>query len=264
MNNKLLALLQIVLFAVMIAANAMSNILPINGYNAGEISAMFPNLFVPAGFTFGIWSIIYLLLLGYVVMSGMILWRGDDKHLLMPHIKSIAMPFLITCVLNAAWILSWHYLQIMLSLIIMLWFLRTLILIYIKMQQHRSVITGLHWWTLYAPFVVYLAWICVATIANTAALLVNMQWNGFGLQEWMWSCGMIVIAFLVTAGFAYWRGELAFGLVTAWAMYGIYKGQIAANETVGYTAISVSVLCLIIAVWGFVRYSRKTPLEGII
>jgi translocator protein len=264
MNKKLLSIAQTILFAVMIAVNAMANIVPINGYNTGEISSMFPNLFVPAGFTFSIWSVIYLLLLSYVIVSGYILWKGDEKHLLMPYVKSIAITFLITCVLNCAWILSWHYLQVVLSLIIMLWFLRTLILIYQKMQLHRTLITGFQLWTLYTPFVVYLAWICVATIANSTALLVHIQWNSFGLPEWMWSCIMIVIAFLLTAGFAYWRGELAFGLVTAWALYGIYKGQLASNETVAYTALSASILSLLIAVLGFIKWNRKTPLEGII
>lgn len=264
MNNKLLAFLQVLFFVGMIAVNALANILPINGFNTGEVSAMYPNLFVPAGFTFGIWSIIYLLLLGYVIVSGLILWQADTKHLLLPHVKEIATPFLISCVLNAGWIITWHYLQIVFSLLLMLWLLRSLILIYLRMQHHRNLITGFQLWTLYTPFVVYMAWICVATIANTTAILVHVQWNAFGLQDWMWSCIMIIIAFLLTAGFAYWRGELAFGLVTAWALYGIYKGQLAANETVGYTALIASILCLIFAVIGFINWNRKTPLEGII
>lgn len=264
MNKKLLAVLQIVFFAAMIAVNAMANILPINGLNTGEVSAMFPNLFVPAGFTFSIWSVIYLLLLGYVIMSGIMLWKSDAKNLLLPHVNLLTVPFLVTCILNAVWILSWHYLQVVLSLIIMLWLLRTLILIYLRMQQHRTMITGFPLWTLYAPFVIYLAWICVATIANTTALLVHIQWNGFGIDDFVWSCTMIVVAFLLTAGFAYLRGELAFGLVTAWALYGIYKAQFANIEIVGYIALSGSILCLIFAVLGFIRWNRKTPLEGII
>lgn len=264
MNRKLLAVLQLLLFAVMITANALANILPINGYNTGEVSAMFPNLFVPAGFTFSIWSVIYLLLLIYVLVSANILWKGDDKDPLYVHVKAIAPLFLVTCVLNAAWIFAWHYLQVMLSLIIMLWFLRTLIGIYQKMQLHRSVITGVYTYSLYIPFVVYLSWICVATLANSTALLVRIEWDGFGIAAWIWSCAMIVIAFLLTAFFAYIRGELAFALVTAWALFGIYKGQASANDTVSYSALVTGILCLIVGVIGFVRWNRRTPLEGII
>ena len=53
--------------AAMIAANALANILPINQLNTGQISAFYPNYFVPAGFTFSIWGVIYLLLLNYVI-----------------------------------------------------------------------------------------------------------------------------------------------------------------------------------------------------
>lgn len=264
MNKKLLAILQVILFAVTICVNALANILPINGLNTGEVSAMFPNLFVPAGFTFSIWSVIYLLLLLYIIVSFKVLWAEDEKEPLFIHTKMIAPLFLVTCMLNASWILAWHYLQVVLSLIIMLWFLRTLIGIYLKMQQNRNAITGIYYMSLYIPFVVYLAWICVATIANTTALLVHVQWTGFGIDEWIWSCAMIVIAFLLTAGFALVRGELAFALVTAWAFYGIYKGQASASDAVSYTALSGCVMCVLFGIIGFIRWSRKTPLEGII
>ena len=56
-------------FALVLTMNALANILPINGYNTGQVSAFYPNYFVPAGFTFGIWGIIYLLLMGYVICS---------------------------------------------------------------------------------------------------------------------------------------------------------------------------------------------------
>lgn len=264
MNKKLLAVLQLLLFITMVTVNALANILPINGLNTGEISAMFPNSFVPAGITFSIWGVIYLLLLLYVIVSFKVLWNEEEKDPLFVHVKKIAPFFLVSCVLNAAWILVWHHLQVVLSLIIMLWLLRTLIGIYIRMQVNRNVITGIYTYSLYIPFVVYLAWICVATIANTTALLVNIQWNGFGIEPWIWSCIMIVIAFLLTAGFAFIRGEIAFALVTAWAFYGIYKGQFDSNTMVGYTALSGSILSLVFGIIGFIRWNRKTPLEGII
>jgi translocator protein len=264
MHPKVTAIVQFVFFAAMIIVNAMANVMPINGLNTGEVSALYPNLFVPAGFTFGIWGIIYLLLLGYTVMSGVVLWtfKQDDPAFL--HVRSLFLPFILTCILNASWIFAWHYLQTVLSLIIMLLFLRTLIGIYLKLQVHRSALTGIYFFSLYVPFVVYLSWICVATIANSTAMLVNIQWNGFGMEQWIWSCAMITIAFLLTAGFAYVRGELAFALVTAWALFGIYKGQAFASETVSYTALTGSILCVVLGVDGFIKYNRKTPLEGII
>jgi hypothetical protein len=248
----------------MIVVNAMANALPINGLTTGEVSALYPNLFVPAGFTFSIWGVIYLFLLGYVVLSGIVLWKFEEDEPAFIHVRSVSVPFLISCVLNGVWIFSWHYLQLVFSLIIMLWLLRSLIAIYTKMQKHRSVITGIYFLGLYVPFTIYLAWISVATIANTTALLITVQWNAFGMEHWIWSCIMIVIAFLLTAWFTYIKGELSFGLVMAWALFGIYKGQLANDITVSSAALTASVLSLIFAVIGFVRWTRKTPLEGII
>lgn len=49
-------------FLAMVIANALANALPINGLTTGQISDFYPNLFAPAGWTFAIWGLIYLLL----------------------------------------------------------------------------------------------------------------------------------------------------------------------------------------------------------
>jgi translocator protein len=263
-NKKALAVLQVILFSAMIAVNALANSLPINGYNTGEISGMYPNLFVPAGFTFSIWGIIYLCLLAWVISSGILLWKNDDKNPAFVHAAKVAPLFIITCVLNITWILLWHYLQALLALIVMLWLLRSLIAIYNRMQKNRNVITGWQWITFYMPFVIYLAWICVATIANTAAVLVYVKWNGFGIEPWLWSCTMIFIATLLTFWFGYLKGELAFALVVTWALFGIYSSQQVNSNTVAVMAIVCSGISLLAGIAGAVRRSRQTPLEGII
>jgi len=56
-----------IFFVSVILVNALANILPINGYNTGQVSGFYPNYFVPAGFTFSIWGIIYLLLFTYTI-----------------------------------------------------------------------------------------------------------------------------------------------------------------------------------------------------
>ena len=66
MKNKSLQLLQVVnIIAVILTVivNSLANILPIGGKNTGELSDNIPNLFVPAGLTFAIWGIIYVLII---------------------------------------------------------------------------------------------------------------------------------------------------------------------------------------------------------
>ena len=54
----------VVTYLIMIAVNAMANILPINGIDTGAVSDSYPNLFAPAGLTFSIWGVIYLVVGG--------------------------------------------------------------------------------------------------------------------------------------------------------------------------------------------------------
>ncbi|QNA43554.1 hypothetical protein [Lacibacter sediminis] len=254
-NTRHLAIYQLLFFAFMITMNALANGLPLNGYTTGEISAMYPNLFVPAGFTFSIWGVIYLLLLGYVIFSSSVLWKQNDADAMMPVVKTVAPYFILTCALNGVWIIMWHLLLIELSLLFMLWFLGTLILIYIKMQPYRSKLNGVKSMFLYVPFVVYLGWISVATIANTTALLVHYNWNGFGVDAVMWSCIMITIAALLGAFFSIFRRDFFYTLVVAWAFYGISVSQKEYSEivTIAYGGIG---LCLLMIVIGLIRTTR--------
>lgn len=253
-NTRLLTIYQVLFFAFMITMNALANGLPLNGYTTGEISAMYPNLFVPAGFTFSIWGVIYLLLLAYVVYSSAILWKQNDADAMMPVVKTIAPYFILTCAFNGVWIMMWHLLLVELSLFFMVWLLATLILIYIKLQQQRPKLKGVNG-LLYVPFVVYLGWISVATIANTTALLVHHQWNGFGIDPILWSCIMITIATMFAAFFTIFRRDFFYAFVVMWALYGISVSQRNYSEivTIAYGGIS---LCVLLIAIGLVRQSK--------
>lgn len=184
-------------FAFTITLNALANILPINGLNTGEVSALYPNAFVPDGFTFSIWSVIYALLLAFLIYSSLLAFQPKAPSTNRQLADSISPLFWFTCLLNGSWILAWHYLQLTLSLGIMLLFLVTLIAIFSKVSDARSQLTATGKWMLALPFVIYLAWICVATIANTTALLVHIDWNAFGISADNWASAMVCVALLL-------------------------------------------------------------------
>ena len=60
-------ILVVVSVLAMIVVNVLANALPINGLNTGEISDRFNILFVPAGYVFSIWGLIYIGLIAFVV-----------------------------------------------------------------------------------------------------------------------------------------------------------------------------------------------------
>jgi ABC-type xylose transport system permease subunit len=153
-----------------VVVNGLSNALPFNGKTAGELSDQYPNLFVPAGLTFSIWGVIYILLAIFVVYGLIVTTKNDTQKSLF--IENIGVLFFISCLANMGWIFAWHYEVVPLSVVIMLILLATLITIYLRLRIGRSDSPNTEKYLVHLPFSIYLGWITIATIANFTALLV--------------------------------------------------------------------------------------------
>ena len=136
--KKILPILNLIAFAAMVYVNYLSNALPLNGRTPAEISDSFPNLFVPAGITFSIWGLIYLLLLGFLIYG----FVAKDKS---PITDKVGILFLLTCLANIGWIYAWHYGHVLPSVAIMVTFLVLLITIYQRLGIGRTVPAGERW-----------------------------------------------------------------------------------------------------------------------
>ncbi|NOS93345.1 MAG: hypothetical protein HOP30_15610 [Cyclobacteriaceae bacterium] len=211
--RKTLLFGNILALIVVLTVNALANILPINGMNTGQISDMYPSLFTPAGFTFSIWSVLYLLQIGFVIAQFSI----KDK----PYFKELSLWYLVSCVANASWILVWHYLLTSASLVVMLVLLFSLTRIFLLLQN-QTFEKNTEWFFIKLPFVFYLSWICVATIANTSALLLSFDWHGGFLSEEIWTIVLLLIATALGLIIAFRFQEPVFLLVLMWAFFGIY------------------------------------------
>lgn len=216
LNQKLIAAL---VFVAVIAVNAAANALPINGFTTGELSDRYFNLFTPAGFTFSIWGVIYLGLLGFVLVMLF------SKSSVLPR-EEITQLWVVNGVANMAWIFAWHYLKIASSMFIMLILL--LSLIWITDYLHK--IKDPDRITLYvrAAFDVYFGWITVATIANATALLVVIDFERWGLSEAEWTSTMVGVAATVALLVSLMRRSIWYLLPVLWAFYGIYAKHQAA------------------------------------
>lgn len=220
MNQKttsiLLTALNILLFLGMITVNGLANALPINGMTTGALSDLYPNLFVPAGLTFSIWGLIYLLLLVFVVFQLYAAIR-QDKNVLLPAKAQIILG--INFILNMGWIFLWHYEKIFWSLIVMLGLLLTLI--YLFRQIRIPLRKKWHLLVLRAPVGVYYGWISVATIANITALLVSLNWGAWGIPPNAWTIIVMVVAAILALLILWKHACLAYALVIIWAFIGI-------------------------------------------
>ena len=216
MKTRVLQIINVLSFAAMVTVNVLANILPINNRTTGALSDSYPNLFVPAGLTFAIWGVIYLLLLLFSVyqLKGFVKRRNAS-------VDTIGIYFILSSAANIGWIFAWHYQKVLASLLLMLILLISLITIYIRLGIGRQKVTMLERWLIHLPVSVYLGWITVATIANVTALLVHAGWNGFGLSPVFWTVAVTAAALAITIAMLLTRRDAAYALVVVWALVGI-------------------------------------------
>lgn len=215
----MLKAITILTYLLMIAVNALANILPINGLQTGEVSDLYPNLFAPAPVTFAIWGLIYLLLLGFTLYQAGLFQQylnREKKELL----RKIQILFSVSSLANAAWIFSWHYLLIPLSTVLIATLLVCLILINLTTRGQRFTLGEKL--LIRLPFSVYFGWITVATIANTTTMLVFWNWKGFGIPEPTWTVIILLVGLLIGVVTTLRQKDLAYLLVLIWAYAGIY------------------------------------------
>lgn len=233
----------VLFFVMMLVMNYLANALPLNNKTTGELSDSFPNLFVPAGITFSIWGVIYILLLIFTVFQ--FTARGKEAS------AEIGWLFAISCILNALWIVFWHYGKLPLSLLVMAGLLLTLIYI-------GLIINKLPYGIIKASFGIYLGWICIATIANVTALLVYYGWNGFNISQEIWTIVMIFAGTLI-ASVAMFRIDNPFtGLAVIWAFIGIAIKRQDDHRTIFIAALIAMFVVAFFTVWSFFR---KEPAE---
>ena len=203
--------------AFALVCNGLANALPLNGMNTGQISALYPNLFVPAGLTFAIWALIYSWLLVFAGAGFVAARRDAERHVL----ERIGPWFLINTLANGAWIFAWHWLMVPLSLALMLVILTSLIAMYLRLGTGVYPADRLERWALRAPISLYLGWITVATIANVTALAVELGAPKFGPLPTALTVLVIATAVAITARMLVAHHDLIYTSVVCWALLGI-------------------------------------------
>ncbi len=240
MKNTLFKILAGSAYVAMVAVNILANGLPINNRSTGQISDAYPNLFTPAGLTFSIWGLIYLLLGGYVLYQ--FLKSSQKKEELFNKINPL---FIATSLINISWIFSWHYDYIGLSVIMMALLLFLLCKIAdILSKEHFKTLEKLF---IQAPFSVYFGWITVATIANITVFLVSIGWKGFGIVDFVWTSIILFVGALIGILRMLKDSNIAYGLVLIWAYLGILLKHLSVGGFGGQypSVIATAIVCLV-------------------
>jgi hypothetical protein len=234
-----LSILNLIGFLGTIVVNGLANALPLNNKTTGELSDQYPNLFVPAGLTFSIWGVIYILLAIFVIYGLVISVKNNTQKT--AFIENIGILFFISSLANIGWIFAWHYEILPLSLVLMLVILGSLITIYLRLRIGKSDSTPSERYLVHLPFSVYLGWITIATIANVTAVLVDINWNTFGLGEQFWAVVVIIVGIAIALSILLTRKDIFYCLVVDWALLGILLKRLA-DSTPVQSVIIISII----------------------
>jgi hypothetical protein len=213
----------------------------LGGKSFRELSDKYNNLFTPSPQTFGIWSVIYSLLLFITIRAIFIkLNSTTSSHYLL----------ILSCLLNGTWIVAWQLEFISLSLIIMLGLLFVLAKITMQQYTQKPLIEKI-------TFGIYLGWICIATIANTTTQLVALDLSvSLELQRQITQTIIIIggsIALWISRSLKNW----AVVLPVVWAFYGIYTKRSIDYPTIALVAAGSAVFIVLLGVVLFLKKQFK-------
>ena len=236
--------LNIFTFIITVIVNAYSNILPLNNQTTGEVSNKLDVLVTPPGYVFSIWTVIYLLCGIWIIRQIPASRRHLDVY------RKSSFFFIMSNLLNAAWLFLWHYEQFFASVIVMAALLITLIALYTSIQRTRHTLMDI------LPFSIYTGWISVAAIVNISYYLKYIGWGGFGLSDQLWTVIVLILGAALALLFRYVNRDWFYPLVFIWAFTGIGYRNWEEHAFVSYAAFALS--AVILAAIPLLRKKKKS------
>ncbi len=223
-------------FIVTVIVNGLASTTLLNNRTTAQVSDAYPTLITPPGYVFSIWGVIYVLLAIFVI------YQALPSQKAKPYQKQVSVLFILSSLFNIVWLFLWQYDYITISVIAMLALLATLIAIYLRLNIGRSNAPIIEKICIQLPFSIYLGWITIATIANVAAALVSVGWDGFGLSAETWAIIVLAVALVITLLVIATRRDIAYSLVIVWALAGIAVKQGASPNIVVTAEIAIVII----------------------
>jgi hypothetical protein len=144
-----------------------------------------------------------------------------------------------------SWIFAWLFHYTDTSVIIMSLLLLSLLIIVFRTRMELDdeplPVIAFFWW----PFSFYSGWISVALIANVAAYLTSIGWDGLGISEVVWTIIIIIIAAIINLAITWTRNMREFAVVGAWGLAAVGIANQEDHILIYYTAITAAAVLLI-------------------
>jgi hypothetical protein len=215
MKNLTRQILIIITTLITLTVNILANALPINGITTAEISDKFKVYFVPAGYVFAIWGLIYIGMIAFAIFQALPAQREN------PRLARIGWWVILGNLSNAAWIFFWQYEMFPLTLVAMAILLVSLLAVYQGLNVGQKATSAGEKWFARIPFSIYLGWISVATIANVADVLSLSNWGQFGRSDEIWMAIILAVVVALAWAMSLRQKDVAYLAVLLWALAGI-------------------------------------------
>ncbi|MBP3965079.1 TspO/MBR family protein [Paenibacillus lignilyticus] len=239
--------------ALVLVLNYWFEKLPLGGKTTGQIAAQYPVLIQPAGYAFGIWTVIYALLIGFVVYT--FTKEGSQSR----SVQACSLYFMLSCIFNVWWLAAFHLEKLTASVIIMFSLLFTLIILYTRIRSFSKRPFALaDRIFVFLPFSLYLGWICVATIVNVAVALYAFHWNRFGISDEAWTIFMLIIAAMLASWMGIRYNDQAVVTVFIWAFIAIGVSN-DSHLVIAYTAYFLALLLFIRTLYRVLPIKEEDP-----
>lgn len=245
MDKKTLATFNIIALIITLIINYLSNTGIFNGNTMASVSDKYQNFFTPAGYAFSIWGLIYLGLFGFCIYQGKVFYKEplneNDVYEEEETVYQIGWLFIASCAANCAWIITWLYEYIGVSVLVMIFLLFTLFVIVKKTKMELKDASfkkiALVWW----PFSIYAGWITVALLANISAYITKLGWEAFQ-SDVTWTLIMICLAGAINLFMTWNRNMREYAIAGAWGLLAVGVANWNGIQTISNTAIAVAIL----------------------
>ncbi|MDQ3324049.1 MAG: tryptophan-rich sensory protein, partial [Acidobacteriota bacterium] len=196
-----------------------------------------PTIITPAGYAFGIWSLIYL---GLIIFS---IYQALPSQTQNPRFRKIRILYVLSCAANCVWIYLWHHELIWASLTVIFVLLGTLVFINSALQNKQA---AAETWIARVPFGLYFGWITVAAILNFTVALVYSDVRLSSSATTVWASILIAAAVISGIIIRLKLSTAAYALAIAWALTAIAV-NLGGSETVLVILTAFGVIALLIA-----------------
>lgn len=203
-------ILMVLSLLIMIGTHIAANLIPLNGLTTWEIANRVPVLFMPAEYVFSIWIVLDLLLVSWLYSF----FKASPR--LSSSVANLrAISFSLSCFLNIAWLLLWHYSYYYWAIVSVIALLICLLVLYFSYPK----IEGRNKERL--PISAYMGWIFIAVIANSNYAFKFHDWTGWGLSDPLWTVLFLTLAAAIALHFMYHYHDSMFNLIIIWSFIGI-------------------------------------------